>query len=370
MFIVLGLPLLSYASMGMIADIWDLIDNDPRFCRSYLYENVLEAFEINGKLVAMPMLFTVPLVGVNVLLPESIVERFSKYSYITIAQLSDIYNDLMSEFHEFRHLYMLDTTTTESTVLLELANYIDFTNMELNFDRASFARFLENSTSAFGAISTLSLAMPNEARQDYMTHVVAFSMKQFSLNKALALLETNPSFFVNHIPIANDDGRLIIRSTWSGQFEHDASTFAISAGGNQELAWEFLKELMKFFAFDMWGDLFGMRTLSTSTYRPIFEYRSQTILRDILNRDMDRTFTWPTVATNLIVLSDEEAYYAAAEASQKLAEINERAMTIPPFIPSRLFMEDVEMFMHGLITADEAAQRIYNRLTIWILEQQ
>ena len=365
LFIVVDLPLLSYASMGMIADMWDLIDNDPSFCRSYLYKNVLEAFEINGKLVAMPMLFTVPLVGVNALLPESIIERFSEYSYITITEISSIYTDLLHYYPDFNHLVMLDTSTTESLVLFELSNHIDFANMELNFDRASFSLFLESSRYAFGGLSALATTMPPETFQELLSGRVAFSMKQYSLNQALALLETNPSFFVNHIPLASDDGRFIIHNTWSGGFEHDASTFAVAAGGNQKLAWEFMKELMSYFAFYMPTDHFGMSTLSTPIYRPFFQYRTESILRNILTRRMR------VPAGNIVVVIPErEATTAAADAAKKLAEINEQTMVIPPFIPSRLFMEDVEMFMYGLITADEAAQRVYNRLTIWILEQQ
>ena len=57
LFVVYDIPLFAYANRGYVADIWSLIDNDPHYSRDLVYTNVLEAFEINGKLVAWPMAF-------------------------------------------------------------------------------------------------------------------------------------------------------------------------------------------------------------------------------------------------------------------------------------------------------------------------
>ena len=77
LFVVDDHPLINLSRNGMIADIYEMIDNDPNVIRDDFYTNILEAFEYQGQLLSIPLHFGFTYVGINASLPQSIQDRFA-----------------------------------------------------------------------------------------------------------------------------------------------------------------------------------------------------------------------------------------------------------------------------------------------------
>jgi len=66
---------------------------------------------------------------------------------------------------------------------------------------------------------------------------------------------------------------------------------------------------------------------------------------------------------------DEEASHLAIDhAMKQLIHTNNAPMVLPPLIPADIYQETMQLFLLGLMSPEEAAQHIYNRLWIWMHE--
>jgi len=81
----------SFFTAGMLADFYTLIDNDPILNRADFFGNILEPWEYDGRLYALPLTFGFEYVGINSNLPLSIIDRFATLETITMHEILQIY---------------------------------------------------------------------------------------------------------------------------------------------------------------------------------------------------------------------------------------------------------------------------------------
>ena len=364
---VLGHPLFQYARAGFLANMYDLIYNDPYVTLDDFFCNVLEAFEHDGRLIAMPMLFSPQFIGINAMLPEGILERFNAHSTITVYEMLGIQNELVSLHPEYSFLAVGSNISSVNLVRHELSNHVNLVERTINMDINGFASFLDHAHLVFGHFPGF-VFMNILAHGDVMPDMFTFSNKYFALTMATALLEVDTPEFINHIPLVDDSGRIMLSSTsWTSWDSFHSSLFTITSGTNADMAWEMLKKFMYEFANFRSSWSLGMGSLETPIKRSMFADRAEYILTELIRpgADLPRAANIRFPATG-----NEEARRVAVEnAVSRLAEINEMPMVIPLMIPASLF-EDVlrEQFFHGLISSHEAAHQINNRISLFLIE--
>ena len=369
LFMVYTHPLPALAQGGFLADINDLIRQDPSVNRSDFFENVLDAFEFDGRLIAMPLLFGAQMIGINNHLPETFIEQFAAKSHVTINEIAHMFDAIQTAHPEFAHLRPVDSMMANDVISIELSNYLSLVDRSLDLDIYSFANFLNN-VSAILEFDSMALSSPFTWSQHF-ADLFAFSNKFLSMNMAQALLEVDESYFVHHVPLVTSSGELVLSSSSWGILGVNPSLFAIRAGGNETLAWEFLKQLIDVFATFEGSVSVGTGTMETSIKRTYFPQRETAILSSIFYEESPNRF-WhmaSDISVNFSAKGDEIREQAAVESAVlRLAEYYSKPMVIPPMIPHDFFSDTLDQFSRRIITAEAAAHQINNRLWLWLRE--
>ena len=370
---VLGHQVLSLARGGHLADIYELIDNDPESERSDFFENVLEAFEVDGRLVAFPMLFSPQMVGISANMPESIIDKFVEKQFISAAEISQLYHILQTTYEGFEDYRVIDHKTTHSTFSIAFANNLNITERTHTLNAGNLSSFLTDVYPLLAMPSSY-ISLPFHIPGTY-SHM--FSNKFSGMNLSQALMETEEPYFIHHIPLVSDDGRLVLAPAWSW-LGYNPSTFAIADGDNTELAWEFMKLLMDLYAHTTTSTAhLGMGSLATSILRRNFVERTEAGFAQVFSGN------WIETAANEAEIRFTAAGNPAAEreaveiAAERLAGYVEMPMVIAPMISPGLFRFEEEGrsannarldFLDGTISADEAAQQIIEKVEAWLNE--
>ncbi len=130
-----NMPVDQYAGQGVIADLYQFLDNDAELSRDQLVQPVLKALEKNGKLYELPTAFYVQTAfGLNKVVGE--------YETWTLADLKDAMTKLQPDAS------VLSPYTTKSDMLQQcitrnIAAFVDWTTGTVNFDSPEFAALLE-----------------------------------------------------------------------------------------------------------------------------------------------------------------------------------------------------------------------------------
>ena len=200
---------------------------------------------------------------------------------------------------------------------------------------------------------------------------VVFYVQNISMNVFYAFVDTYEPFFAHHIPITDENGRLLIyNSNMRGQVWADV---LITSGSNAELAWEFTRHLIYAYANPIERALlcpevrgpvvWGNNSLATPIMRSLFESHTRRSFEHIFE-------TWVPGMQTFIGLDDPVSRARQFDnAINRIAAYNERPMAmLHPMIPERLIEEHFDQFMAGLIDAQTAAQRMHNAVTLWLIE--
>jgi len=365
LFMVIDKPFFSYAQSGFLTDIYELIYLDPTISLDDFYSNVLEAFEFNERLIAIPMLFSVQLIGINSRVPESLIERFSQYTFITVRKMMEIFNDLQEyslEHIDFGHLSFAQMIPSSEIVRYELTNHINQAENLVDMDIDDFVSFLEFARPALLAPPHIGISIPYH--MPGFADMFVFSSKYMSRNLTQALMDVTDSCFMHYIPLVTRTGEMVLASSSWGSIGINPSLFAIREGGNRVLAWELLKELMELYA-TVDSINFGMGSLETPIMREHFTERAEYQFGAVFRPDQ----VWGHSHIPFSARNDEVAEHEAVmSAVARLTEYNEMPMVIPPTIPISIFEEPIEQFARELLDAETVARQISNRLWLWLHE--
>jgi len=373
-FVVVGHPLVSFARSGYLADIYQLIYQDPTVDLDDFHIGALELFEVDGILTAIPSLFTVPMIGINASLPLSIIERFSQLSMVTVYDMLEIFNELNYQYSGFEHLHPIHNFRPERLVLFELNNHIDLSTNTFNFNIPGFTSFLTNFWSFIDPNARMANRIFHPFHpphvQQALSELVVFSFHNDVLLLAQALMEKDDPFFVYQIPLAVDSGVLLMYPEWDS-FTFQNKTYAIANTENADLAWEFLKQKLYFHAYGTQHSASGWNTLETPIRRDWYDDRTRAIFNEFFAPDQTLFRAYPPAYTlPFSARGDAAAEQKAIDNAimRHFTYIN-MPMAIPPLIPYGLFEEYLNDFQRGIISADTAAQQIANSIYLWMQEQ-
>ena len=354
-----ALPLFDLADRGKAVDLLPLMQNDPDFNEDDFFMNVLNAFKYRGGLYAFPMTFSYEVTGINTFSlygvnsgnSEEIIERFSRMGTISFRQMLDLYLGI----EDRAGLFLKPKVNALSYIRRNLNDFIDFENNTANFLNDEFIRTLNDwkevtdpQLIAGGRLPVMS-GFTGVCR----CHETEFASRYLFADYGMALSydvffpHAEQELFTHFIPVATDDGEILVGS---GRI-----FFINSASGNVELAWEFLK----FLATD--PDVYFGWPLGIPTNREVFR---NTIAHPI---------------NNAVGVWAQQGRYVDGEIEEITKSIFERvsAFNEMPMRHSTDFWGDhsvmleeiITSFYRGVLTAEQAAEQLQNRISLFLMER-
>lgn len=364
-----GYDIHNFARSGFLMDIYTLIDRYSN--RDYFFTQALKAFEIGGGLYMFPTSFGFEYVGVNGSLPQEFLDRFAAYSVITMNELLTFYTDLMQEHEEFSHLNVGTSWSLgmfESVMHSMMGGYIDFDG-HANFVQPSFIEAIENLSAFFEGRDSIANAwttMPlnwTDFSRDRADEIV-FIFESEALKSANAFLTNEHPYFINHVPLVDSQGRLLIDiGTAASASTLVWSSLLVTSGADGAVVWEFIEHLLEAYSkptgraaveprFGL-PSSWGNQSLATPIKRSLFEGH--------IERAVDAALAFPS--SNISLTGNAQDVITA------LHNLNNNPMALlNPMIPQGIWGQHAEDLTNGLITAETAAQRIQNSVSLWLIE--
>ena len=392
---------LQYAQAGFLVDMYPLIKNDPDVSQDDFITQALTAWETDGRLYVMPWEFRFVHVFMNANLPPEFIERFSQHSSITTAELLAIYSDLVfNHAADFGHFNFSHGATLHYPVQIMAAymgNYMDFDSRTVNLTAPDFVAFLADLFAVFdrptlqhdrrytpqeierghGVFTYHHVRMLSRGSRDFDWGTCTFpasAMERIISSPILSNLTMQPNafivesrrgftssalfeitwapYFTHGIPLADNYGRLLI-----GDTTETPAGVSITATADIPVAWEFTRHLL--YAYN----------------GPRQNCMAVPIIRDVLYpRLYDSAMSARNGAVsalwrNLAASDPAETARQRKEAVANFAPRANMPMALTyPQIPASLYIDNFDLFMRGLITVDEFANRLQNAVLLWLLE--
>ena len=394
-----GVPFWPHQASGFFADINELIEQNPNTNRSDFFCHVLEAWEFDGSLYIFPLSFEFDSVGISSNLPQSIINRFREYSSITYHELLRIYLVLLNEYPEYSHMAIANNAFMDRLIFefgFELAKHIDFNDRSSNLNNSDFVSFLED-------IKLVKELTPDIGHGDIITRESAwvgyseYFVFWFSDSRMLnAILEPPENTYLSFTPIAAQDGRLRLLHHYNHLLAWrlgpdfvdmwpapDWGSISILDTENKALAWEFTQHLITAMAFHNQIDGAVVRGQGSQQIpRPFGRHGefNTSIRREYFPARFEEMFTWmflqhrvSPMARRAFGIPEFELAYASQleifqEAVDRMGYFNELPVALLPYIPSVLYEDYLQDFLLGFITAQQVAEGIHNRITLWLIE--
>ena len=231
-----------YLNMGLFADIFTLIDQDPGSSRDDFFNNVLEAQRLNGRLYGIPSDFHLLFVGINASAPQSIISRFSSLDRVDMHKLMEIYNELLYTYPEYSHLSPGFNLTNMRALRNIMTDFIDWENKTTSINTERFVGYMYTIRDTFANAQPFTLAVLQGLLMENAEHMASngesflFAMHNVGLDPANALFEPTEPYFVHYIPIADTQGRLIA--------EPSSGRIAFNASADSQLVLAFTRHLI------------------------------------------------------------------------------------------------------------------------------
>ena len=404
-----------YAISGFVTDFYPLIDNCPFTSRDDFFTNALQAWENDGGLYVFPWDFSFSFAFINSVLPQSLRNQFAAHNIITVAELVDIYWELLYYYsHDFGHFNFSHGSTLHHpsrTMASSLGTFVNFEDKTASVTDETFVTFLTDFATVFDArhllgqdrpywtnwwvvsddfpvfqagFSPHSLRMITGGASNFtwgtgwlsdwkwgatptMTmQPNAFMVESRGFFSAAAVTFDNvfAPYFDPGILLADEEGRLLI-----GNDSSYPSGIAISSGANGAIAWDFTRHLVNAFnrrEMHSFYSLFYDWSVAIPIVRDLFEFRVHTSLVsvDSFYRGWRMFSIWPPDSLLTVEWMNEQAslrlpyIYAWTEMPM--------ALTRPP-IPEHLYIDNLELLLRGLITPQDFAQRTQNAVSLWLI---
>jgi hypothetical protein len=353
---------------------------------------------VDGGLYSFPLSFEFIYVGINANLPQPVIDRFSQRSSITVSELMEIYIYLQQEYNdEFGHLNM--GVSLDQALRLIIADFIDFETRTSHLNDGRFASLLDDKqlisdmwtehTPENGGTAHVRLMESMARRVAFLcaTNALGFGINQPAFMSKF--FESPTPSFTHFIPLSDDSGRLILEQrvltsdfseTWGYRIFPSWGSININAAGNSALAWEFTRHLIPAFVNHSPADMiagdplrgihdmsnFLRHTLDTHTTPIERSYTADYTIAAFEHHfredtTMQRTYYGIPDGTDA-----RRTYFENALA--RLEAFNEMPAAVAPHI-SRDFYENIIFeFSLGVISAQQAAQEIHNRIALWLIE--
>jgi ABC-type glycerol-3-phosphate transport system substrate-binding protein len=376
------------ARSGFLVDLYTLMDHSSHAKREDFFTQALTAFEMYNGLYMLPLNFSYNYVKINVNLPQSILDMYTHPETITLTQMMEIYITLITDYaDEYGHMLFgqSDALVSIFEVLQHImGEYIDFDVRSSDLLNPGFIAFLDaysdinnkqqrDQRSLF-ILEVVGGTLPHQQRARGWDNSLVFYMGSGVTGGNQAdnfFTHSNPVF--SHTRLLTDSGGRLSLGIPNGTFATGPTWPAISvtAAGDHELAWEFIQYLIDAFttpegrARGEWGILFGYNQLGSPIRRDLYEYHTMRAMDRFLGVTQDR----PPYNDYVGLTDPAERELQVRAALSRIAAYNEMPMvTLHPMVPRSLIMDDIRLFMNGIISSQDLAQRLNNIISLWLIE--
>ena len=319
-----------YADKGVFVDLYPFLDNDSAINRIDLQENILEAYEISGQLLGMPINYVIDTVAT------------------ARSNVGEIYSWNLNEIFEFADKQLPESNFFQNHSKSAILNIclaangdvlIDWNNGGI-FNRDLFFKILNFSDRFIP--DTFYSGKSNIFEQIEENHIIFFSRTIGSI----ILLQIIQHEFSEQVAFPGFPAEV-----GSGNIAHSEILLAINQKcSNQEVAWSFISSLLT--------EKFQVH--NSGMYLPIRKSALESHLSE------NKKGSWLLTGTDIVF----DFYPATEEEKQQMRDLIASVTKTRKWdmrIEDILY-EEAQTFLNGFKSAEEAANIAANRIEIYINE--
>ena len=352
LFVADELPIEQYGAKGLLCDLYEFIDSDEELSRDDFFENILTAMESDGKLYSIaPTFGIVSLVGNADVVGEEM--------GWTLQELMDV-----SKAHPEAQ-YLLDPYTTKSAMLqtmlaLNLGEYVDWATGECSFNSQDFIDVLNFSRLfpeefTYDELGTSPYQMLADGRQLLMP----MEIRDFTDYQTCTAITKGLVTFKGY-PTADGIGNI---ATFSGDPLSISSTCK-----DMDSAWKFVRGMLTDDSYGSARYVDGL-PLNVKAYAAA---EAEAMKRDTYKDDETGeekewpkgSAGWGDYSVDFYAMTREEA-----DGLRSLIDATGRAVAYDQNIMN-IINEEIQTFMNGTKTAEQAASLIQDRVSLYVNEQR
>jgi ABC-type glycerol-3-phosphate transport system substrate-binding protein len=353
--------LLNFSSMSqfnndsILMDLNTLVDGPNGLNRNEYFDNVLRAFEKNGKLYHIPVNFSITCYLAN----KDVVGDRTSWTFDEFMNVCNSLPDKMSPLDEIEKADLL-----ENLMDANFSQLVDYNTKKVYFDTPEFKKMLEIANSyGVNDASGSSVIMPytDDKYADY-------DYEDMIENDLLAMRQVNIDSFTSYASYASmRKGKVTFIGSPSYQQSGLSATanltLAVSSTcSDKDSAWEFIRFLFseeEQYSFTTWN-------MSIPVNRKALERKTETDIQ-WYNEMMTGFSDGPSEADN----GDIVHYDFSKEAQAAFVKLIERVTQDYGFDTaiSQIIKEDVAGYFSGQRTADDVCKSIQNRTQTIINER-
>jgi len=207
-----------------------------------------------------------------------------------------------------------------------------------------------------------------------------FVVEDIRLDPISAFFEHSTEYFVNHRPMTDAYGRLLIVPYIPIHSGSDMSSnwasICITAAGDEQLAWEFTQHLIRAFTMPEGAALRGRQqflpphwghySLATPILRSLFD--------DHMQRAFENAFDFIDQhhPQNFAGVDDQNERNRQIQAAvNRIAELNEMPMILShSHVPPAFYQDNLNLVIEGIMPAADFATHLQNSVFLWLLEME
>ena len=355
-----NMPAAQMEAKGLIEDLYPFIDSDPELKREDFFENVLSAFEVNGKLVSTISSFSID----TVMGAAGIVGDTPGWTY----------SDLLAALEEMPEgCEPFDAGTTRDSILetclsLDMDSFVNWSTGEVNFDNENFISLLE-----FANLFPEEYNWENYDSNVDGTDVRVKEGRQMLMNRYLYDFS---SILYDTVEFGGDMtyiGYPTVNGTGSMIMPNSAGYALASSCADKETAWQFLRTFMM--------EEFQSSQSSFPISKSLYQDRRDTATQIDYEQTADGKYRLDENGERIPVIKfyfydqEEQLHEVTCLTEEQAAKVDELvAQTTKKYNFDQsiidIVKEQAAAFFAGQKTAAEAARLVQSKANIYVNEQR
>jgi len=348
-------PWRTNAAQNFFADWLPIMHSDPRFNENDYFTNVFNAIMINDSMYAFPVSFNFTHISANLNVP-GLYNIFAQYNTVSLRDLQTMH-DL---FSTNQSLYILPLYGVIEVVRHNLSNFLDINTRFVNFNSPDFINLISQTREFSTGIwnrPPYNLFPITPERELHLSNTYLFNNSN-GHNLFYLICDEQAELFKGSIPLTSENDELIIQ-IFNGFVLNENATAIQRA-----LAWDFVQFFMKP------ENRSGLQPVAQAVYKPLFLHQTQWLAQAMIDMMADGSFSI-NMNQSLDSNQDDVLDRVIEQVIERLYKFGEMPMieVIPRYRNISAVITNVLIDFHdGIITAEQAATDIQNRVSLLIME--
>ena len=348
-------------TIQLLSDWFSVMNAHPGFFEDEWDMNAFNAMSADGRLYAFTSDYVFRYVVANSQIP-GLVEAFSQHDSISLVDMIEMHRQFAPQDGS---MFLLSEMDVSHAVRANLHYFLDLESGVASFDNREFIDLItwaRDNTPPMSIrrhlqVEDFSDGMGNREAELFLSPHYLFRYIPNYFVEYFSVFETD-TIFLNPLPLVSVDGELL---TWS---EHNYVLNAGATPTQQLLALDFMMFMRNPGDISLWMSnprYIGFVSTNNSYLRFRAEHRFPNM--------MTQNFTGPFAITpHQMSVSLEEAVNIFYDEKMQISEMPKTIWDFAPRVVFDALDEILGQFQDGLITAEQAANDLQNRLTLILME--